>query len=149
MVQWYTGGKHPGWKQWAGRNPKPVVEIAAQQERPFPGWLAFSCAVDELHLLPRTWREVLRSSAGVYLLTDTVGRHYVGSAKGKDGFLGRWDGYRDSGAGGNVGLADAIGPYVMTVLQTFDPSTPDQTVEGVESMWKDKIGARKLGYNRN
>ncbi|WP_436793480.1 GIY-YIG nuclease family protein [Actinospongicola halichondriae] len=149
VIQWFTGGKHPGWKQWAARNPKPIVEIATQREQPFPGWLDFCCPVDEIGGLPRTWREVLRSTAGVYLLTDSVGRHYVGSAKGGDGFLGRWDSYRDSRSGGNIGLQDAVGPYTVTVLQTFDPSTPDQTVEGIESLWKDKLGARLVGYNRN
>lgn len=149
VIKWFTGGKHPGWRQWAARNPKPVVEIAAQQEQPFPGWLEFSCPVDDLDVLPRTWREVLRSTAGVYLLTDSVGRHYVGSAKGGDGFLGRWDMYRDSRTGGNIGLQTAVGPYVVSVLQTFDPSTPDQTVEAIESLWKVKLGARTVGYNRN
>jgi hypothetical protein len=35
------------------------------------------------------------------------------------------------------------------VLQTFDPGTSDQTVERVESLWKDKLRARLVGYNRN
>lgn len=150
VIRWYRGKAHPGWKQWAARNPKPVIEIATQQEKPFPGWLAFTCAVDDLDDLPRTWREVLRSTSGVYLLTDAVGRHYVGSAKGGDGFLGRWEQYRGSRSGGNVGLAaDAVGPFSATVLQTFDLSTSDQTVEMVESQWKNKLGARLIGLNRN
>ena len=45
--------------------------------------------MDDLDGLPRTWQEVLRSTSGVYLLTDATGKHYVGSAKGGDGFLGR------------------------------------------------------------
>lgn len=70
VVQWFLAGKHPGWWQWAHKNPKPIAEIATQQERPFPGWLEFRSPVDELDGLPRTWREVLRSTSGVYLLTD-------------------------------------------------------------------------------
>ena len=149
VVEWYPAGKAPGWNQWAHRNPKRIVEIATQRESPFPGWLAFACTVDDLGLLPRGWREVLRSTSGVYLLTDALGKHYVGSAKGGDGFLGRWQAYRGGRSGGNVGLVDAVGPYRVTVLQTFDPSTPDQTVEAVESTWKAKLGAREAGYNRN
>lgn len=149
VIEWFPRGKHPGWKQRADRNQKRVVEIAAQQEQPFPGWLAFASPVDDLPLLPSTWREVLRSTSGVYLLTDRTGRHYVGSAKGGNGFLGRWDAYRDSRTGGNIGLAEATGPYTVTVLQTFDPATPDQTVEAIESLWKQKLGARQVGYNRN
>lgn len=149
VVEWYPAGKAPGWNQWADRNPKRIVEIATQRESPFPGWLEFACSVDDLDLLPRGWREVLRSTSGVYLLTDSIGKHYVGSAKGGDGFLGRWQSYRGGRSGGNVGLVDAVGPYRATVLQTFDPSTPDQTIERVESLWKDKLGARTAGYNRN
>jgi hypothetical protein len=143
------GGKHPGWWQWAHKNPKPVAELATQQERPFPSWLEFISPVDELDLLPRTWREVLRSTSGVYLLTDSAGRHYVGSAKGGEGFLGRWDAYRGGRFGGNVGLKGAAGPFTVSVLQTFDAGTSEQTIERVESLWKDKLGARLVGYNRN
>lgn len=149
VVEWYPAGKAPGWNQWAHRNPKRIVEIATQRESPFPGWLEFLCPVDDLDLLPRGWREVLRSTSGVYLLTDALGKHYVGSAKGGDGFLGRWRAYRDGRSGGNVGLVGAIGPFTVAVLQTFDPSTPDQTVERIESIWKSKLGAREAGYNRN
>jgi hypothetical protein len=39
VVQWFLAGKHPGWWQWAHKNPKPISEIATQQEAPFPpGW---------------------------------------------------------------------------------------------------------------
>ena len=149
VVQWFLAGKHPGWWQWAHKNPKPISEIATQQEWPFPSWLEFRSPVDELDGLPRTWREVLRSTAGVYLLTDVTGKHYVGSAKGGDGFLGRWDGYRNGRSGGNLGLKEAMGPFTVSVLQTFDPRTPEQTIERVESLWKDKLGARQVGYNQN
>lgn len=125
------------------------MEIATQQERQFPGWLEFSSPVDDLDSLPGTWREVLRSTSGIYLLTDALGKHYVGSAKGGDGFLGRWAAYRGGRAGGNVGFLGAVGPFTVTVLQTFDPATSEQTVERVESLWKDKLGARLVGYNQN
>ncbi|KRC59627.1 hypothetical protein ASE19_00975 [Nocardioides sp. Root79] len=149
VVQWYLGGKHPGWWQWAKNNPKPIVEIATQQEQPFPGWLEFASPVDELDLLPRTWQEVLRSASGVYLLTDSAGKHYVGSAKGGDGFWGRWYAYRNGGTGGNVGLRGVAGPFTVAVLQTFDPGLSDQSVERVESLWKEKLGARLVGLNLN
>lgn len=148
VVQWYLAGKHPGWWQWAHKNPKPIAEIATQQEQPFPSWLAFSCPVDELDTRPRTWREVLRATSGVYLLTDALGRQYVGSAKGGDGFLGRWDAHRNGRSGGDLGLLEAVGPFTVLVLQTFDPGTCEQTIERVESLWKDKLGARLVGYNQ-
>jgi len=153
VVDWTTIGA-PGpsrsWKQWAGRNPKPVVEITDQTEPPFPGFTTFAHAVDELDLLPRSWREVLRCTCGVYLLTDEDGQQYVGSAKGAEGFLGRWQSYREGRAGGNLGLAShAVGRFRVTVLRTFDPSTPDITIEAEESAWKTKLGSRERGLNRN
>jgi hypothetical protein len=92
---------------------------------------------------------VLRSTSGIYLLTDAAGRHYVGSAKGGDGFLGRWTAYRKGKAGGNLGLKGAIAPFSVSVLQTFDPGTSEHTIERIESLWKDKLGARLVGYNLN
>jgi hypothetical protein len=149
VVQWFRAGKAPGWWQWAHRNPKPVVEIATQREAPFPGWLVFQHPVDELHSLPGGWRQTLRSTSGIYLLTDAKGVHYVGSAKGGDGLLGRWQAYRGGRSGGNLGLNGATGPYTVSVLQTVDPATSDETIERIESHWKNKLGAREIGHNLN
>jgi hypothetical protein len=147
VVQWFRAGKAPGWWQWAHRNPKPVLEIATQQEAPFPGWLVFQHPVDELDNLPSGWRQTLRSTSGIYLLTDAKGVHYVGSAKGSDGLLGRWYAYRGGRSGGNLGLKGATGPYKVSVLQTFDPAMSDETIERIESLWKNKLGAREIGHN--
>ncbi|MDO8730990.1 MAG: hypothetical protein Q7L55_00205 [Actinomycetota bacterium] len=149
VVQWFRGGKAPGWWQWAHRNAKPVLEIATQQEAPFPGWLAFQHPVDELDNLPIGWRQTLRSTSGIYLLTDAKGMHYVGSAKGGDGLLGRWQAYRGGRSGGNLGLRGATGPYTVSVLQTVDPAMSDETIERIESLWKNKLGARTVGHNLN
>lgn len=149
VVQWFRGGKAPGWWQWAHRNPKPVLEIATQQEAPFPGWLAFQHPVDGLDNLPIGWRQTLRSTSGIYLLTDVNGVHYVGSAKGGEGLLGRWEAYREGRSGGNLGLKGATGPYTVSVLQTVDPGTSDETIEHIESLWKNKLGARTVGHNLN
>lgn len=149
VVQWFRAGKAPGWWQWADRNPKPVMEIATQQEARFPGWLAFQHPVDELDSLPSGWRQTLRSTSGIYLLTDARGVHYVGSAKGGDGLLGRWQAYRGGRSGGNLGLRGATGPYTVSVLQTVDPATSDETIERIESLWKNKLGARQIGHNLN
>ena len=75
--------------------------------------------------------------------------HYVGSAKGGDGLLGRWQAYRGGRSGGNLGLTGATGPYTVSVLQTVDPSMSDETIERIESLWKNKLGAREVGHNLN
>lgn len=148
VIDWGAGTR--SWNQWADRNEKRVVEIAAQQETPWPGWRSFRCPVDDLHLLPRGWRSILQATRGIYLLTDAAGQLYVGSAKGTDGLLGRWDGYRGGRSGGNVGLArDAIAPFTAAVLETFDGGVTNETIELAESEWKTKLGARETGLNRN
>ena len=149
VVQWWRAGKAPGWWQWAHRNPLPVIEIATQQEAPFPGWLAFRHPVDDLDILPTGWKQTLRSTSGIYLLTDAKGVHYVGSAKGGEGLLGRWQAYRGGRSGGNLGLRGATGPFTVSVLQTVDPAMSDETIERIESHWKNKLGAREVGHNLN
>lgn len=149
VIDWWPNGKSRGWWQWADRNRKPIMEIATQQEAPFPGWLAFRHPVDELDTLPGGWRQTLRSTSGIYLLTDAKGVHYVGSAKGGDGLLGRWQAYRGGRTGGNLGLKGATGPYTVSVLQTVDPAMSDETIERIESLWKIKLGAREVGHNLN
>lgn len=58
-----------------------------------------------------------------------------------------WACFPFRGAGGNIGLMGAIGPFTVSVLQTFDPGISEQTIERSESLWKDKLGARLVGYN--
>ena len=147
----FIGADSPsGWRVLAGWVVAAVAwaavfSVVREGVRP-----TFAHPVDELDLLPRSWREVLRSTCGVYLLTDEEGQQYVGSAKGAEGFLGRWQSYREGRAGGNLGLAShAVGRFRVTVLRTFDPSTPDITIEAEESAWKTKLSTRERGLNRN
>jgi hypothetical protein len=86
--------------------------------------------VDKLDALPGGWRQTLRSASGIYLLTDAKGVHYVGSAKGGDGLLGRWQAYRGGRSGGNLGLKGATAPYTVSVLQTVDPAIPMRRSSG-------------------
>ena len=90
---------------------------------------------------------MLRSVKGVYLLVDAdSGQHYVGSAKGADSLLGRWMSYVDGGDGGDVGLRAAAREgrrhYQVSVLEVVDENTPDDTIERIESHWKNKLLSR-------
>ncbi len=91
---------------------------------------------------------------GVYLLVDVEsGKQYVGSAKGVDSLLGRWLEYSAGGHGGDVGLKKAAvnGPrqYQVSVLEVVGDHTPDETIEQLESYWKNKLLSRKFGLNQN
>jgi hypothetical protein len=104
---------------------------------------AFTRSVDELRSLPSSWQQVLRSVKGVYLLVDVdSGKQYVGSAKGAESLLGRWMEYAAGGDGGDLALKaaarDGHRKYQVSVLEVVDENTPDETIEQIESHWKNK-----------
>ena len=105
-------------------------------------------------MLPNGWQQVLRSVKGVYLLVDVdSGRQYVGAAKGGDSLLGRWMNFPDGGVGGDVGLrAAARGGrrhYQVSVIEVVDENATDDTIERIESGWKNKMCTRQFGLNQN
>lgn len=152
VIEWGAGKR--SWVQRAANQPKPVVEITHQYEPRFPGFRAFTRPIDELHRLPSGWQQVLRSVKGVYLLVDVdSGKQYVGSAKGAESLLGRWMDYAGGGDGGDLALRaaarDGHRKYQVSVLEVVDENTPDETIEQIESHWKNKLLSRRFGLNRN
>lgn len=152
VIDWGPGAR--SWVQRAAKQDKRITEIADQYEPRFPGFREFVCNVDDLATLPNGWQQVLRSVKGVYLLVDVEsGKQYVGSAKGSDSLLGRWVEYSAGGHGGDLGLKKAAvhGPrnYQVSVLEVVGDHTPDETIEQLESYWKNKLLSRKFGLNHN
>lgn len=152
VIEW--GAAKRSWVQLAVKQDKPVVEIARQHEPRFPGFRSFTRKVDELAGIPGSWQQVLLTVKGIYLLVDLdSGQQYVGSAKGADSFLGRWMDYVDGGDGGDVALRAAAKEgsrrYQVSVLEVVDDNTPDETIEQIESRWKNKLLTREFGLNRN
>ncbi len=145
------GGATRSWWQWAARQPKPVVAIREPDDPPFPGFASFVCDLENVPGLYTSWQAILRAVKGIYLLVDReTGEQYVGSAKGEESLLARWISYAQDGHGGNVGLRPRKGAkYQASVLQVFDITSPDQRIEEIESMWKQKLGTRVHGLNRN
>ncbi len=152
VIDWGAGVR--SWVQRAASQAKTVIEIAEHHEPRFPGFRDLVRLVDDVPTLPNGWQQVLRSVKGVYLLVDVEsGQQYVGSAKGADSLLGRWISYADGGDGGDVGLRAAARKgrrtYQVSVLEVVDENTPDQTIEGIESSWKNKLRSCQFGLNRN
>lgn len=149
VIVWPTGSAGRSWHRKADSMLWPVLEIADQHD-PWPGWRAFHCEADELATLPHEWRSMLSHTKGVYLLIDRddAGKQYVGSAKGSDSLLGRLLGYAGGGTNGNRGLTTGH-RYEVSVLEPVAMLTPDQTIEAVESQWKDRLGTRTYGLNEN
>ncbi|HEY8709067.1 MAG TPA: hypothetical protein VIM34_13845 [Burkholderiaceae bacterium] len=149
MIGWPTGSAARLWHRKANSRLWPVLELADQHD-PWPGWREFHCEASALATLPANWREMLSHVKGVYLLVDLDdgGKQYVGSAKGIDSLLGRLEGYAHGGTNGNRGLTRGH-RYQVAVLEPVAMLTPDQTIEEIESQWKDKLGTREYGLNCN
>lgn len=151
LIRWGSANSTRAWSQWA-RNAKEVVEFRLQpEEQAFPGFSAFATTLDELKILPRSWRRALGSVGGVYLLVcQDTGQQYVGSAYGADGFWGRWSAYDADGHGGNV-LLKARGRcnYAISILEIASPDMAPSDIIARETAWKIKLGSRAHGLNSN
>lgn len=151
VVDWGKG--FLAWAQWAGRGDKEIVELRREAvDPPFPGYMQFGCALDQVDAQPTAWVSALQAVGGVYLLVRReTGEMYVGSASGAEGFLGRWRNYQN-GHGGNVGLRELGGEaadFDVSILETAGSAIGAEGVLQLEARWKEKLGTRVRGLNRN
>ena len=151
VIDW--GNAARVWVQRADQQDKPILEIRREpRELPFPGLLQLRLPLDKVGDIPPTWATALRSVRGVYLLVHReTGEQYVGSAYGVDGILGRWLCYHD-GHGGNVAMRDlgaSAAAYTATILETAGSDATFEYICEREALWKEKLGSRARGLNRN
>lgn len=149
-VKWGEG--YRAWVQLARKRNKEVVEIRRTVgDPPFPGFLDFCERLSGLAAVPLSWRELLSSVGGVYLLTcPKSGMQYVGSAQGSSGFWGRWEEYVASGHGGNRRMREVpAADYQVTVLEVASSSAGSDVLVQMENRWKQKLLSRKFGLNAN
>lgn len=150
VVDWGQG--YRSWVQQAKKQDKPVIEIKRYIGEPkFPGFSDFRHRLSDLTSVPSSWRMVLSSVSGVYLLVCLeTGKQYVGSASGEGGFWARWENYVSSGHGGNVrmkGLPNR--DYQVSVLEIASSSAASDEIAGMENRWKERLMTRKFGLNEN
>lgn len=149
-IEWGPG--YRAWIQRGDRKPKPIVELRRVfSEDPFPGYAKLILRLSDIETIPATWREALRVTRGIYLMTCPRTREqYVGMASGSDGFLGRWREYVASGHGGNVALKSRDpSDYQLSILETVGLSATLADLAALEVLWKDKLQSREMGLNRN
>ncbi len=105
-----------------------------------------------------SWKSALSNVKGVYLISDVSnGKAYVGSATGEGGIWQRWEGYANTGHGGNKELKKLISAngiayadnFQYSVLEIADSHSTKEFIEGRESYWKDIFLSRQFGYNSN
>ncbi len=150
IVEW--GDAYRAWVQLARNQDKAVIEIRRSvDEPPFPGFHDICDRLSGLATVPLSWREVLSSVGGVYLLTcPDTGKQYVGSARGAAGFWGRWEEYIADGHGGNRRMQEVpAADYQVTVLKVASSSAGSDALDEMESRWKRKLLIREFGLNAN
>ena len=130
---------------------------------PFPGHDRINHTLADLQVIVGQqrpdWRIALEHMKGVYVVHDqATGARYVGSAYGDTGIWQRWSVYAATLHGNNVGLKDLVDEkgedYLrlnmkFALLEFWSMRTGDAHVLERESYWKEVLGARSLGYNRN
>jgi hypothetical protein len=162
VVEWGRGAR--SWVQNMDR-VKPIIEISAPRRTlpPFEDYLEFSLSFSQLRSLfenedaHREWRSRLSAVAGVYLiLVESTGDLYVGSACGAQGIWGRWRDYANTGHGGNVKLRELVESKVncpeafrFSILQILPKTMAKDEVISRECIYKNKLGSRATGLNRN
>jgi hypothetical protein len=79
-IEWGAGYRQ--WIQRGDRKPKPIVELRRVfAEDPFPGYAKLLLRLSDIETIPATWREALRATRGIYLMTCPRTREqYVGMA---------------------------------------------------------------------
>ena len=160
VIDW--GQSTRSWHQWI--TEKEVVEVLpVGYARPFPGYLDFVLNFDELRRIfkhteaNREWQSALSNVAGIYLiLQPSTGAQYVGSACGSQGIYGRWENYATSGHGGNTLLKQVCEKGInmhrqfrFSILRTLPKSLTKKEVIEYENFYKNKLGSRAFGLNRN
>ena len=151
IVDW--PGPERAWWRWANRNEILIDAILEQSalDAEMPPWDELTLTWEELKVLPSKWKAALSEWRGIYFILDeTDGKGYVGSAYGSDNILGRWLNYASSGHGGNKELRrrDPVG-FRFSILQRVSPDTEPTDIIRLEASWKDRLHTRAFGMNEN
>ena len=113
----------------------------------------------------KDWKSKLESVNCVYLILDNkTGKQYVGVTYKdmkpgvKNGILGRWTEYAQTGHGNNKllieklakeGLNYAEQNFQWTILETLPLNVIPKVAIDRETLYKRKFGTREHGYNEN
>lgn len=156
-------------------NELEVLEIwnpnKSLNDKKFPGY--HNVKIDYYDLknklkISDEWRTALRCRKGIYLISDKkTGKLYIGSAYGKDGILGRWKTYIESGYDRNEkengkypnkklqelvkekGMSYIQENFQYSILETFTDEISETEIINRESWWKEVMLSREFGYNAN
>lgn len=152
IVSWPSSER--SWWRRSHRNEFSVMAIHEINQfiGLMPEWEEIIFSWEQLRTIPSEWKKLISQWRGIYYIYDSNSRKgYVGSAYGKLNLLGRWEGYRHTGDGGNKLLRD-IDPINLkfSILQRVSPDMSDADIIRLESNWKSRLHTRApLGLNLN
>jgi hypothetical protein len=162
IINW--GNNAISWHQWYDLHDKDIVQILPDgYVGHFPGLLNFVLEFDELQKIinhpdaNHDWYQHLSAVNGIYMiLDDKTGQQYIGSANGKNGIWQRWSEYVSNYTGDNKELVTLLKSnplyyknFKYSVLQTLPSNITQREIVAIENLYKEKLGSRAHGLNRN
>jgi len=128
----------------------------------YPGHSSVKISFDQLTAITLnnepSWKSALSSIKGIYLILDrNSGLQYIGKADGNSGIWQRWLSYASNGHGGNVELFKLLKEkgddykrnFQYSILEIADFRIDDAIIGQRESHWKEVLGTRQYGLNKN
>jgi len=160
IIDWGEGTR--AWVQ--NKCDKNIIEIKPKGfVEDFTGYLDFILSFKKLEQIIKNsdanymWKSKLSSISGIYLILDKkTGKQYIGSAYGKNGLWGRWKNYIKNGSGGNDLLEELLEKdnnykynFQFAILQTLPSNLTAEEVIIYEKLYKEKLGSKAFGLNKN
>lgn len=149
FIDWGAGTR--SWGQHADRNLKPILELRRDDHEPlYPGHSALVMQLSQVSSLASSWRAILSSARGVYLLTcPRTKEQYVGAALAEGGFLSRWE--QHARMQGDAAAFKSRDPedYRVSILEVAGSLATDLDIFSMEQRWKAKLQSREMGLNKN
>ncbi len=155
-----------GWYNTYGNvKDKEVVKILPYNfVDEFPGLMRIKISASELKTIinnPQAhakWYESLTRLQAVYLILDKKsGNQYIGTTYGQNGLWQRWESYaKGDFTGGNKELIELKENnsvfhenFQYSILEVLSKNASQKECVDSESLWKEKLGTRTFGLNKN
>ena len=155
-----------GWYNSYGNvKSKPVIKILPFNfVKDFPGLMNVKLKFGELKKITENpeshleWYDSFTRLQAVYLILDNkTGAQYIGTTYGESGLWQRWSEYvRTNGTGGNKELLallktrpDFYNDIQFSILEVLTKTADQKFCTERESNWKEKLGSRTFGLNKN
>ena len=155
-----------GWYNTFGKViDKEVVKILPYNfVDEFPGLMKIRINAHELKTIinnPQThskWYESLTRLQAVYMILDKKsGNQYVGTTYGQNGLWQRWENYaKGNFTGGNKELIELKENdsnfhenFQYSILEVLSKNASQKECVDAENLWKEKLGTRTFGLNKN